>query len=157
MSHNGPILFKTPQTIIGPKQEVSGFQIILATRLTYNWNQEKQNKIHKIPLYGLWLNWRFKYVPLWMRPLALHIGPYGDVLRTPGRFSGTFSGSNFAEWGYTTHFTELSFTFLQTFVYYARKHFFIQVFFFIKIFDVVMSSDLRDDKSQNKIAVAFFF
>ena len=24
-----------------------------------------------------------------MRPLALHIGPYMDVLRTSGRFSGT--------------------------------------------------------------------
>lgn len=27
-----------------------------------------------------------------MRPLALHIAPYGDVLRTTGRFSGTFLG-----------------------------------------------------------------
>ena len=27
-----------------------------------------------------------------MRPLALHIGPYGDVLRTSGRFLGTSSG-----------------------------------------------------------------
>ena len=27
-----------------------------------------------------------------MRPLTLHIGPYGDVLRTSGRFSGTTSG-----------------------------------------------------------------
>ena len=27
-----------------------------------------------------------------MCPLALHIGPYGDVLRTSGRFLGTSSG-----------------------------------------------------------------
>ena len=92
-----------------------------------------------------------------MRPLALHIGPYGDVLRTPGRFSGTSSGSNFAEWGYTTHFTELSFTFLQTFVYYARKHFFIQVFFFIKIFDVVMSSYLTFATTKVKIKLPSYF
>ena len=31
-----------------------------------------------------------KDVPLRMRPLALHTGPYGDVLRTSGRFSGLF-------------------------------------------------------------------
>ena len=33
-----------------------------------------------------------------MHPLALHIGPYGDVQRTSGRFSETPSGRNFAEW-----------------------------------------------------------
>ena len=33
-----------------------------------------------------------KDIPLRMRPLALQIGPYWDVLRTLGRFSGTFSG-----------------------------------------------------------------
>ena len=31
-------------------------------------------------------------VPQQMCPLALHIGPYGDVLRTSGRFLGTSSG-----------------------------------------------------------------
>ena len=35
---------------------------------------------------------RPKDVPLRMRPLSLHIGPYGDVLRTSRRFSGTSSG-----------------------------------------------------------------
>ena len=46
-----------------------------------------------------WL--RPKDVPLRMGPLVLHIGPYGDVLRTSERFSGvlrTSSGRNFAEW-----------------------------------------------------------
>ena len=33
-----------------------------------------------------------KGVSLQMCPLALHIGPYGDVLSTSGRFSGTSSG-----------------------------------------------------------------
>ena len=37
-------------------------------------------------------------VPLQIRPLVLHIGTYRDVLRTSGRFSGTSSGSHFAEW-----------------------------------------------------------
>ena len=31
-------------------------------------------------------------VPQQMCPLALHIGPYGDVLMTSGRFLGTSSG-----------------------------------------------------------------
>ena len=31
-------------------------------------------------------------VPLRMRPLPLHIGPYGDVLRTSGYFSELSSG-----------------------------------------------------------------
>ena len=35
---------------------------------------------------------RPKDAPLRMRPLALHIGQNGDVLRTSGRFSGTYSG-----------------------------------------------------------------
>ena len=33
-----------------------------------------------------------------MRPLALDIGAYGDVLRTSGHFSGTSLGLSFAEW-----------------------------------------------------------
>ena len=35
---------------------------------------------------------RPKDVLVRMHRLALHIGPYGDVLRTSGRFSGTYSG-----------------------------------------------------------------
>ena len=35
---------------------------------------------------------RPKATPLRMRPLALHIVPYADVLWTSGRFSGTFLG-----------------------------------------------------------------
>ena len=35
---------------------------------------------------------RPKDLSLQMRPLALLIGPYGDVLRTSGLFSGTSSG-----------------------------------------------------------------
>ena len=34
---------------------------------------------------------RPKDAPLWMRPLALHIGPYEDVLRTSRPFSGMSS------------------------------------------------------------------
>ena len=33
-----------------------------------------------------------KDVPLRMHPLALHMGPYGDVLRTSGPFLGTSLG-----------------------------------------------------------------
>ena len=35
---------------------------------------------------------RPKDVPLKMRPLVLYIGPYGDILRTSGRFLGKSSG-----------------------------------------------------------------
>ena len=41
---------------------------------------------------------RPKNIPLEMRPLVLHIGPYGDILRTSGRLAGTSSGCNFAKW-----------------------------------------------------------
>ena len=71
--------------------------------------QLESGKIKKIPCKPiLWVmvkltSWvRAKDVPLWMRPWTLNIGPYGDVLKTSRRFSGTSSGRpwgrNFAEW-----------------------------------------------------------
>ena len=71
--------------------------------------QLESEKIEKIPWKTtLWImikltSWvRPKDAPLRMRPLALHIGLYEDVLRTSRPFSGTSSerprGRNFANW-----------------------------------------------------------
>ena len=66
--------------------------------------QLESGNIEKNPLKSiLWILVKLaslvrpKNVPLRMRPFPLHIEPYGDVLRTSGRFSGTSSGRNFAK------------------------------------------------------------
>ena len=41
---------------------------------------------------------RLKGKLLRMLPLALHMGPSGDVLRTSGHLLGMFSGRNFFKW-----------------------------------------------------------
>ena len=60
---NCPIFVKTTRTIIGPKQDVSDFQVTLTVQcLIYSQNQEKQKKSLKNPFYGLWLRmlpWRY--------------------------------------------------------------------------------------------------
>ena len=61
---NCPIFVKTTRTIIGPKQDVSDFQVTLTVQCRIcSWNQENQKKFLKNPFDGLWLKQCPEYVP----------------------------------------------------------------------------------------------
>ena len=88
-SPKDPFFVETSRTILGPKQDAQVFTLLWQCIIWYlvgiRKNRKKSIKIR-------FMNSGKTDIPLRMRPLPLHIGPYGDVLRTSGYFSELSSG-----------------------------------------------------------------